>query len=221
MQKSKYLSYIISENSPSYGNRERVELLRLKSIKNGNTANDSKIEMSVHIGTHIDMPYHFYEKGQTIKDFESDFFVFSRPLIVEIKPKNLIIKNELIDVLTNHTDEGYDIIIVKTGICDIRGTEDFWSKNYGFDPSIYGVLKDRFPNVRAFGFDSISISSFQHGNVGKEAHKKFLNPINPIILIEDMDLRSVKGNDKFEKVIVLPLRIDECDGLPCTIIGLT
>jgi len=34
-----------------------------------------------------------------------------------------------------------------------------------------------------------------------------------------MDLTSVDENTKFKKVVIAPLRISKCDGLPCTVIA--
>ena len=80
-------------------------------------------------------------------------------------------------------------------------------------------LKAFFPKIRVLGFDSISVSSFQNRIIGREAHKAFLDPKNPILLLEDMDLTNVDKNTKFKRVIIAPLRISKCDGLPCTVIG--
>ena len=51
---------------------------------------------------------------------------------------------------------------------------------------------------------------------GRKAHKTFLNPEKPILLLEDMDLRDIST---LNKIIVAPLRIANCDGLPCTVFG--
>jgi len=218
--KNIYLSYTLSENSPSYGNKNQFEKIKTSSIKNGNTANNTTIKTTVHIGTHIDMPYHFFENGQTIEDFNIDFFSFENILFIELKPENLIIKDELIKSLENFKNkEIYELLLVKTGICNKRDNKEFWENNFGFDPKIAFYLKEFFPNIRVFGFDCISVSSFQNRTLGKEAHKAFLNPQNPILLLEDMDLIKVDKNTKIKRVIIAPLRISKCDGLPCTVIG--
>ena len=111
------------------------------------------------------------------------------------------------------------MIIVKTGICHKRETEDFWKNNYGFDPSIAHYIRKNFPNVRVFGFDSISVSSFQERLKGREAHKAFLNPKRPILLIEDMDLTVLSKKSEIKKITVAPMRISKCDGLPCAVMG--
>jgi kynurenine formamidase len=215
-----YLSHLIDKNTPTYGNRNKVELIQKSSMKNGNVANDSSISSTVHIGTHIDMPYHFFEDGQTIEDFEVEYFHFENVLFLEINPTTLIINEELIQELENITDRHrYELLVVKTGICYKRETVAFWESNYGFDPKLADYIRDNFPNIRVFGFDSISISCFQNRILGKEAHRSFLNPKHPILLLEDMDLRELNSDTIFNKVIIAPLRIAKCDGLPCSVIA--
>ena len=69
------------------------------------------------------------------------------------------------------------------------------------------------------GFDSVSVSSFSNRMLGREAHKAFLDPLNPILLLEDMDLTLLSEDSKIKKLDIAPLRISKCDGLPCTIIA--
>ena len=81
-KKTIFLSYILDENTPAYGDRNRFLVEKKSDISKGDVANDSSINTTVHIGTHIDMPYHFYEDGQTIEDFSADFWRFTNPLVV-------------------------------------------------------------------------------------------------------------------------------------------
>jgi len=214
-----YLSYILDEKTPTYGNRNKFSQVKKSDISSGDVANDTTIETTVHIGTHIDMPYHFFEEGQTIGSYSADFWKFSTPLIVEIEQTTVIIKDSLIEVLKNVEDQEYDILIVKTGICHKREKEVFWKENFGFHPSVANYLRENVPSVRVIGFDSISVSSFSERMLGREAHKAFLNPQNPILLLEDMDLREIDKETKFKEIIVAPMRIANCDGLPCTVFG--
>lgn len=218
--KQLYLSYILDENTPTYGDRNKFNSIKKSDISKGDIANDTTIESTVHIGTHIDMPYHFFENGQTIENFNIDFFNFKNVLFLELNTKELIIKDELIDQLKMIVNkELYELLIVKTGICYKRNSKEFWESNYGFDPYIAQYLKDFFPKIRVLGFDSISVSSFQNRIIGREAHKSFLNPQHPILLLEDMDLTQIDKSTKFKKIVIAPLRIAKCDGLPCTVIG--
>ncbi|PHS55788.1 MAG: cyclase [Sulfurimonas sp.] len=215
-----FLSHLLDSNTPTYGNRNQFYINKKSSIANGDIANDSYISTTVHIGTHIDMPYHFYENGQTIEDFDANFWIFKKVLFVEIEPNNIIIKDELISKLEQIEDDNYEILILKTGICHIRDKDEFWEKNYGFAPEIYSFIVDKFPHIRIFGFDSISVSSITNRMLGREAHKKFLNTTKPLLLLEDMDLRNIDKNTKIKQLVVSPIRIAKCDGLPCTVLGM-
>ncbi|WP_415397881.1 cyclase family protein [Sulfurimonas sp. CS5] len=215
-----WLSYIINKNTPLYGGRsENFNIYKTSSMDNGDLANDTRIETTVHIGTHIDMPYHFHNNGQTIDDYDIDFWFFNKPLFIEIRPKNFIIKDEVIELLENQKTKDYDILIVKTGICNFRSEDKFWEKNYGFSPALYDYLRTNFPSIRIMGFDSISISSWQDRDLGKVAHKAFLNPEKPILILEDMDLSNIRVDTNLKEILISPLRIDNCDGLPCTVFG--
>jgi kynurenine formamidase len=216
----KFLSYTLNQLTPTYGNKNQFEIIKKSDISKGDTANDSFINTTVHIGTHIDMPYHFYEDGQTLLDFEDNFWVFKKPCIIEVKPINIIIKDELLEQLENIRNKDYDILIVKTGMCKLREKDEFWQQNVGFHPEVYDYLVQNFPKLRVLGFDSISVSSFTNRVLGREAHKRFLNPKRPILLLEDMKLLDIDQSTSFKQIIVAPLRIEQCDGLPCTVLGL-
>lgn len=214
-----FLSYTLNADTPTYGNRNRFELEKKASIARGDTANDSSMATTVHIGTHIDLPYHFHENGQTVDAYDADFWVFEHPLLIGVEPRGYVLKEEVIDALNKTDTRDADLLIIKTGICHHRHEERFWDENYGLDPSLYMYIRDRLPNVRVVGFDSISISSFRERLIGREAHRVFLNPEAPLLILEDMDLRHVDASTPFKRVIVAPLRIEGCDGLPCTVIG--
>jgi len=214
-----YLSYILDKDTPTYGNRNQFDIIKKSDISKGDVANDSSISTTVHIGTHIDMPYHFYENGQTIEDFDANFWFFKKTIFIDIEPKSHIIKDELLKKLDTIADIGYEILLVKTGICHRRESQEFWAENYGFHPDIADYLREYFPNIRVIGFDSISVSSLTDRMLGREAHKRFLNPKKPILLLEDMDLRELDKNSSLRELIISPLRISKCDGLPCTVFG--
>ena len=216
-----YLSYIVDESTPTYGNRDQFKRTKQSTIESGDVANNTHISTTSHIGTHIDMPYHFFEHGQTIQDFKADFWFFTQPLIIELTPKDHVIYDELNDALANIPDTNtYDCLIVKTGLCNRRNTTDYGDKNVGFSPKLASIIRNKLPHVRLFGFDSVSVSSFQERMIGREAHREFLNPESPIILLEDMDLTAIYSSTNIQQLIVSPFRIHQCDGIPVTVLAL-
>ena len=226
-QKYIYLSYTLNEQTPTYGDRNQFTMLKTSEIAQGNVANDTFIKTTVHIGTHIDFPYHFYDNGQTIEDFDNPtFWCFSKEevLIVELEMDDtLIIESSLVTALEQLQQrkslKDVRLLIVKTGICHFRNTEKFWKNNYGFHPSLASFLRKNCPKLVIFGFDSISVSSFQYRILGREAHRAFLDPKHPILLLEDMNLVDINAKTVFSEIVVTPLRIQNCDAAPCTIVG--
>jgi kynurenine formamidase len=216
----KYLSHILDNDTPTYGNEYNISITFSHDMQKGAIANESSILTTTHIGTHIDLPYHFFKEGQTIEAYDASFWIFEHPLVIEINQEKEIIKDELIHALEQYKHQkNIDFIMVKTGIEKIRKNKKFWAENPGFDPDLYNYLVDTFPKVRAFGFDSISLSSYKHPLVGRKAHQAFLNPAYPIIVIEDMHLSEISTSENILQVIIAPLRISKCDGMPCTVIA--
>lgn len=217
-----YLSHTINTDTPSYGNRFKFQLENMRSICCGDSTNESMLHLPLHMGTHIDFPLHFYKHGQSIDDYPASFWFFSHPIFISIESDSAIIYQEIIDKLNGFEKTKLnlcDMLIVKTGIGKYRHTKKFWEDNPGFSPKLYDFFKLTLPALRIFGFDSISLSGFKHRDIGKEAHLKFLDPHDPILILEDMKLDEIESNSQFKEVIVSPLRIESCDGTPCLAIG--
>ena len=53
------ISLPIQAQLPTWPGDPRVELERLASIADGSDANVSSLSSSVHMGTHVDAPFHF------------------------------------------------------------------------------------------------------------------------------------------------------------------
>ena len=223
-----FLSYVINNKTPTYGNRGHFQTIKESSIEDGDVANNTSISTTTHIGTHLDMPYHFYKDGQTIEDFKADFWIYKYENVIflelESDSKKFIIRDEIIDKLEKiknnslYSTSNYQMLIVKTGICFKRNQKEFWEKNYGFHPDIAHYLRKNFPNIRIFGFDSISVSSWQDRKLGRIAHKTFLDTKSPILLLEDMNLCNLNKDTNFKELVIAPFRISASDGIPVTIL---
>jgi len=215
-----YLSHILDNATPTYGNAYTMALTRTESIKDGAVANESHLSTTTHIGTHIDLPFHFYQEGQTIESYSADFWFFSAILYVEIRPREQIIKEELIEALESvQFSQDTEIVLVKTGMEKYRGEAAYSQHNYGFAPELYDYLIEKFPAIRVFGFDTISLTSYPHPLTGRLAHRRFLNPERPLLILEDMSLGILTPDTDIETLVVAPLRLAECDGLPCTVLA--
>jgi arylformamidase len=211
------LSHTLNSKTPAYGNGEGISLEKTRDMCLGHTSNNSKISMPLHLGTHIDFPKHFNKEGKTSSDYSHQDFLYQQIGYSELKEMtDLVIRNENFDF--GICDENCQFLIIKTGFEEKRFTPEFWEKGYGFSPETAGFLKEKFPKLKAIGFDLISLNSYQHREMGRDAHKKFLTE-NDVLIIEDMKLSAINKNTKIQEVIVAPFWIDNVDGLPVTILA--
>lgn len=70
-------------NTPVYDGDPQTIAERIKSIDNGDGYNLTEISMSVHSGTHIDAPLHFYDEGSSIDNIRLNTF-FGKCTVISI-----------------------------------------------------------------------------------------------------------------------------------------
>ena len=215
-----YLSHFLSNDTPTYGKRDKFEIHKNSSIESGDTANSFSLNLSTnHMGTHIDLPNHFYKNGQSLNDFKASYWFYDNVGFINLPKKHgeLIIVDDLL-CFENSLDSKMEILIIKTGFEQYRKTDVYWQENPGIDPSVANYLIEKYPNIRTIGFDFISLTSFKHRSVGKQAHLSFLNPEKPITVIEDMHLEKLDFCPS--KINVFPLLVKNIDSAPVNVIAI-
>ena len=215
-----YLSYPLDENTPAYGGMQgNFSVMSEKNMEQGDSCNTSRWTLSNHIGTHLDFPRHFVRTGSTIDEYPIDFFVFNKIGFIDISPvpKAHIISWQ--DIESENLPYDIDILLVKTGFGEKRNDSIYWKENPGFFPELAHNLRESFPQIRVLGFDLISLSSLMHREIGRKAHKCFLDHQRPILPLEDIDLSGVSGSFKFNQLIVAPWMVCKADAVPCTVIA--
>jgi kynurenine formamidase len=214
-----FLSYPLNENSPGYGGGGGGKMSPDKSMAQGDSCNTQQWQLSNHLGTHLDFPRHFIEQGRTIDDYAANFFVFKRIGIIDlgsVAPGEVISSKHL---ARHELSKNIELLIVKTGFSGKRNLPVYWQHNPGFDPELADTLREKLPVLRILGFDSISLSSFAHRELGRKAHRHFLDHPRPILPLEDMALNEISEFDTIRQLIVAPWRISLADGAPCTVMA--
>ena len=213
------LSHILDENTPSYGGIDKLIIEQPSRITEGGSANSSKWTFSNnHIGTHVDVPRHFYDSGKTITDYDPREWIFKKIQIIDVPCKKAdLISKEAIEFKIR---SDIDLLLIRTGYEKYRSIDKYWDDNPGLTPELGFWLRKNCKSIRAIGFDFISLTSWRYRDIGKEAHRVFLNPKGsnqPIWIIEDMSLISI--NNEISEVIIAPLFINKSNGSPVTIFG--
>ena len=209
--KVQYLSYYLKENTPNYGGIEgTIKISNSRSISCGDSSNNFNLELPNHIGTHIDFPKHFFDDGKTINDYSPDFWIFNSIGFVCGEINNL--PNLIKDI-----PETIELLIIKTGFGKERNKKIYWANQPVISSKFAKILRLKFPKLRVFGFDMISLTSQLDKNEGKLAHQKFLGEYE-ILVLEDMNLLNLITTPK--QVIISPLQIDKANGSQCNVLAI-
>lgn len=217
--KFRYLSHPLTDRIPCYGKIGHPGLKNKKSITRDGGANVFSFSMENHWGTHVDLPNHFFKSGKRVSDYEADFWFFKSPQVIGVhsRPSEILKCGDWLDRINKDSD----MLLLKAGWTALRGSKRYSFNNPGIHSEVALYLRKYRKNIRAVGIDWVSISAYRKRDIGREAHKAFLDPRgknDPVVIIEDMDLSHSLG--KLKEVIVSPLRIERADSAPCTIIGI-
>jgi kynurenine formamidase len=214
------LSHPLNSDTPVYGGGQSPTITPGCQIVKGDSCNTLDIVMTNHIGTHVDLPYHFSSNGSTLTDYDPSFWfsenvacVFWNPL--KAPELGFLIQPDNLEPLIGDIDASCEVVLLKTGFGANRGSEIYWKNPPGIDPDLPDFLRHRFPNLRFFGMDLISVTSFAAREIGRKAHQAFLDHPAPILPIEDMNLACMPKT--LSNLLVGPLYLENGDGAPCTV----
>ncbi len=215
-----FLSHTLRDDTIGYGGKPGFTAEQVRDIDCGDTANTMSFSLSNHIGTHIDAPKHFFADAPGVDDYDADWWTFRHVCVADVDGVG---SGDLVE--PRHLEGAdlrpeTDLVLIRTGWEAVRHAEDrdeqvrYGAAGPGLSAELADWLRERTA-VRAVGVDFVSVSSFLRRLDGRAAHRAFLDPTKPILLIEDMTLRALSGHPSF--VTVAPLRVDGADGAPVTV----
>ena len=218
MNKVVYLSHPLSKDTLLYGGVNDIHIDQNTAINNGDTANSLTLSFPNHAGTYIDVPYHFFEDGKKMTEYDASFWIFNDPICIDVPGEDgYLVKYE--DV-ANSIKAETDLLLIRTGYEKHRYKKIYWQKNPGLSVDLATKLRTNHQNIRAVGIDVIAISSRLHREEGRKAHRELLGghyDSQPIVLVEDMSL--INFTTDISQVMIFPLLIKDADGAPCTAIA--
>jgi len=178
---------------------ERVQTLKISA---GDVCNVSQFSSNVHIGTHMDAPYHFIDGATTME---------AMPLAATIGPARVIaIKDEeciRVEELEPHYIAKGERLLFKTINSDRFWKTDQFEEKFVYIPeSTAKYLAARM--VQTVGVDYLSVGAY-NGD-GPEAHRALLAA--GIWIIEGLNLEAVEPGNY--DLVCLPLKLVGSDGAP-------
>jgi arylformamidase len=165
-----------------------------RSMREGETSNNSRISMGAHVGTHVDAPYHYLKSGEKTESLSLDALVGPARLFrLDVQ------KSIRADDLRGLDWSGVKRALFRTRMSDrLRGGQ-FDPEFVYLEGSAAEFLVEK--QVVLVGVDSLSIDRFRSPQ--HPAHHALLG--NGVVVIEGLDLSGVEPGDYV--LVCAPLKI--------------
>lgn len=199
------LSYELEPGTPVYPGDPGVEIKILEttsSVISGRRAlNNSRISVSIHTGTHMDAPFHFFKEGKTIDQIPLDRFC-GPALCVGIDGVRTIDTGSLMPFAEKV--RRYCKIILHTGWSSHWEKADYFTGHPCMTEGAAQFLVDSGAHLVGLDTPSVDLPPFP-------AHPVLLG--NGVVIVENLRNLEAIPQEIFE-LIVLPLKIRGRDGSP-------
>ena len=174
---------------------------KFNQVTNGYVT-ETRMEIDVHTGTHIDAPLHMVVDGDTFETISMEDLVGQSKVFDLTQVEDGISKKDL---------ESFDI---QKGDFVLLKTKNSFEENFNFD-FIYlkqdGAEYLSEIGIRGVGIDTLGIERSQEGH---PTHKTLF--ANNIIIIEGLRLREIEQGEYF--MVAAPLKIMGTDGSPARVL---
>ncbi len=182
----------------------QVNLERVSKIEEGAHANVSRLQMSVHTGTHLDAPFHFVAGAKTIETL---------PLDVLMGLVQVVQLADDVDLITAGVIRDAGIVPGTTRVLFKTRNSAYWLKPVQtFEKDFVAVSADGAQalvsmGIRLVGIDYLSIAPFDDG---VPTHQMLLS--NEVVVLEGVNLNDVPAGNY--SLICLPTKLGGSDGAP-------
>jgi len=202
------ISLPVSSELPVWPGDPAIVLERYRSITQGNASNDTKLACSVHAGTHVDAPAHFFEKGTTADQLPLDILI--GPALVAEVPEMNVITPDILNALAIPSETTR--LLFKT-----KNSGLWVEPNPQFNPDYVALSAEaaRWIVRRGFrlvGIDYLSIQKFDDPE--PFAHSILLDA--GVVIVEGLNLQNIKPGAY--QLICLPLKLSGSDGAPARVV---
>lgn len=197
------ITLTISPDLPTWPGDPGVELERVEKIEDGSNANVSRVEMSVHTGTHVDAPFHFLQDGTTVDKLNLSLLT-GRAYVLHLPD---------VEVITAAVLEEAQIPPRTRRVLFKTRNSDFWAKKEpDFQTDFVGLSEDGAEylvrrGVKLVGVDYLSVAPFKNS---RPTHEKLLEA--GVVIVEGLDLSEVSQGRY--TIYCLPLKLANSDGAP-------
>ncbi|ERN52299.1 cyclase family protein [Alkalihalophilus marmarensis] len=190
----------INEGMTVYKNKPEKQP-KLNTITNGYVT-ETRLDLDVHTGTHIDAPLHMVTDGDTFETIPLDNLVGQCKVLDLTEVENSVSK---VDLEGFHIQKG-DFVLLKT--------KNSFEETFNFDFIFLAQDGAEYLSelgIRGVGIDSLGIERSQEGH---PTHKTLF--ANNIIIIEGLRLKEIEQGQYF--MVAAPLKLMGTDASPARVL---
>ena len=197
------ISLPLRPDMPIWPGSAGLRLTRTSRLEAGDSANVSRLDCDVHVGTHVDAPRHFWEDGATVEQLPLDILI--GPAVVAYLPEVNVITAD--DLESLKLPAGTERLLLRTRNSELwaAGVTEF-RKDYvalTADAARWVVEQD----ILLIGVDYLSVQRYQDGPT---VHQTLLRA--EVVIIEGLNLAGVESGEY--ELICLPLKLVGAEGAP-------
>lgn len=193
------ISMEIHHNMPVYKGRDpKRPNFSIDSDFSTGTAYETRLDLNLHTGTHLDRPLHMISGGEVLDTLKLEQ-VITRCKVYDFTDVDHKIRAH--DLSKKDITEG-DFILLKTknSILDILEKEFIYLDKTGAE-----YLKDK--KIKGVGIDALGI---EHSQPDHESHILLLS--NDIVILEGLRLKDIEEGDYF--LFAAPIKIKGVEAAP-------
>ena len=198
------ISLPLSRDMPIWPRSVGFRLIPTMRLEAGDSVNVSRLECDVHMGTHVDAPWHFLEDGATVERLPLDVLI--GPAIVAYLPEvSTVTDNDLPDLtLPPRTKR----LLLRTRNSELweAGITEFRQDYVALTTDAARWVVDQ--GIRLIGVDYLSVQRFDDDS--PLTHQILLEA--GVIILEGLNLAGVQPGAY--KLICLPIRLVGAEGAP-------
>lgn len=198
------ISVTVSPALPVWPGDPTIVLERVSRMEDGEHNNVSKMAMGVHVGTHVDAPYHFIADGKTIEHLKLEVLVGPADVIELPWVEDQI---TAADLTRAGFSGGTERVLLKTRNSEYWGNPDlpFQRDFVSLAPDGAALLVEH--GVKLVGIDYFSIAPF---NDSVPTHRALLGA--EVVVLEAVNLSSIPAGRY--QLYCLPMKLGGSDGAP-------
>jgi arylformamidase len=198
------ISVTISPSLPTWPGDPGLELEKFESMDEGAHNNVSRISASVHLGTHVDAPYHFLNDGRTVEQLPLEVLT-GACYVVQLPDGIEAITAEVLDRTEITTDMTRVLFGTRNSHLWAKGESEFQTDFVAITEDGAEWLVER--GVQLVGVDYLSVAPYGDS---VPTHTVLLKA--GVVVVEGLNLSQVMRG--FYDLYCLPLKIANCDGAP-------